>query len=378
MTEVRPGVWRLRAYAGRKANGQPIQITKTIRSTEERPGSGKRAAQRELAALVAKASSSTGTGATTMNELLDQWLDHLETLGRSPTTLREYQGIARRVVRPEFGDLKVRSLTARRLDTLYAKLTANGNKATTVRRVHALIGAALHQAEKWDMVDFNVARKASPPPVRTEPVRAPSPDDVRALVATAEELDPTLANLLLLGALTGARRGELCALRWEDLDISSRTLRIARSVYESAGGGWGEKDTKTHQGRTVSLDDLGLEILSRQRRVVDETARNLRLEVMANGFVFSRSPVGAEPIRPGIVSKFTRRVATVAGVDTHLHALRHFSATQAIAAGFDPTTVAGRLGHRDSAITLRVYSHALEQRDRDLASALGRTLALPG
>jgi integrase len=71
-------------------------------------------------------------------------------------------------------------------------------------------------------------------------------------------------------------------------------------------------------------------------------------------------------------------VATKAGVDTHLHALRHFSATQAIAAGFDPATVAGRLGHRDSSITLRVYSHVLEGRDRDLAEALGKTLALPG
>jgi len=377
MKEVRPGVWRLRVYVGRKENGQPIQVTKTVRGTEERAGSGKRMAQRELAAMVAKASSSTTTRATTVTELLDQWLAHLETLGRSPTTLREYRAIARRVVRPELGTVKVRALTARQLDTLYAKLTAKGNKATTVRRVHALIGAALHQAEKWDMVEFNVARKATPPPVRSEPVTAPSPDDVRAIVAAAEELDPGLANLLLLGALTGARRGELCALRWSDLDLEARTLRIARSIFESAGGGWGEKDTKTHQGRTVSLDDLGLEILARHRRLVDDTARQLDLEVLADGFVFSRSPVGAEPVRPGIVSKFTRKVATEAGVDTHLHALRHFSATQAIAAGFDPTTVASRLGHRDSAITLRVYSHALEQRDRDLASALGKTLSLP-
>ena len=226
MAEVRPGVWRLRVYVGRKENGQPIQVTKTVRGPEERTGSGKRMAQRELAAMVAKASSSTTSRATTVNELLDQWLAHLETLGRSPTTLREYRAIARRVVRPELGTVKVRALTARQLDTLYAKLTAKGNKATTVRRVHALIGAALHQAEKWDMVEFNVARKATPPPVRTEPVKAPSPDDVRAIVAAADELDPGLANLLLLGALTGARRGELCALRWNDLAFHARLLAV--------------------------------------------------------------------------------------------------------------------------------------------------------
>jgi integrase len=77
------------------------------------------------------------------------------------------------------------------------------------------------------------------------------------------------------------------------------------------------------------------------------------------------------------VTRFAKRAAAKAGVETHLHALRHFSATQAIAAGFDPVTVGGRLGHADTSMTLRVYSHALEQRDRDLADALGQTLSLP-
>ena len=197
-------------------------------------------------------------------------------------------------------------------------------------------------------------------------------------MAKAEELEPGLAALLLLGALTGARRGELCALRWTDLDVAGRTLTIARSVYETEGGGWAEKGTKTHQERTIGLDDLALGVLAKHRAQVDELADRLKLEVRPDGFMFSRSPVGAEPMQPDFVFKFAKKVATKAGVDTHLHALRHFSATQAIAAGFDPTTVAGRLGHRDSSITLRVYSHVLEGRDRDLAEALGKTLALPG
>jgi integrase len=94
--------------------------------------------------------------------------------------------------------------------------------------------------------------------------------------------------------------------------------------------------------------------------------------------VFSRSPAGSEPIRPDLLTKFTKRVAEKAKVDTHLHALRHFSATQAIGAGYDPVTVGGRLGHADPSITLRVYSHVLEQRDRELALSLGGMLKLPG
>ena len=377
MTEVRPGVWHLRVYAGRRDNGSPIQIRKTVEAKDPRPGAGRRLAERELAAMVAKVSSgNVSTGSETVEELLNAWLDHIGP-NRSPTTIRKYRDLADRIVIPELGKVRLKALTARQLDRLYGKLTAKGNKATSVRRVHALIAAALHQAERWDMVDHSVARKASPPPIRPQPVKAPTPEEVRAIVAKAEELEPALAALLLLGALTGARRGELCALRWTDLDVAGdpdhRPLRLRDRGRWLGGKGDQDPPGADHRSRRP-----GPGVLAKHRAQVDELAGGLKLEVRPDGFMFSRSPVGAEPMQPDFVSKFAKKVATKAGVDTHLHALRHFSATQAIAAGFDPTTVAGRLGHRDSSITLRVYSHVLEGRDRDLAEALGKTLALPG
>ena len=376
-TETSPGVWRLRVYAGRRASGSPIQLTKTVRGPDSKPGSGTRLADRELANMIAGVSKgNTATGTETFGGLLASWLDHIEA-DRSPTTMRKYRDIADRVVVPELGRIKLKALTARNLDTLYAKLTAKGNKATTVRRVHALVGAALHQAEKWDLIERNVARRASPPAVHAAQIEAPSPKEVQAILTAAEKVEPALAALLLLAALTGARRGELCALRWTDLNVTAGTLTIARSVYETAGGGWNEKGTKTHAARTIGLDDLSLEALRRHRESVDVLAHQLSLDVPPDAFMFSRSPVGLEPIRPDVLTKFTIRMARAAKVDTHLHALRHFSASQAIAAGFDPVTVGGRLGHADPSITLRVYSHVLEQRDRELATALGKTLALP-
>ena len=379
-TEVAPGVWRLRVYVGRNAKGFPVQRSKTIRvgGKNPKPNAGVRVADRELANMIAEANrGNTATGAETVGYLLDQFMKHAASIGRSPTTLREYDRIADTVLRPELGKIKLAKLTARDLDRLYAKLTARGLKPTTVRRVHALIGAALHQAERWDLVDRNVAHRATPPPVHAAEVVAPSPDEVQRIIEVAEAIEPTLASLLLLAALTGARRGELCALRWSDVDWQAGTLHVARSVYETAGGGWAEKGTKTHQGRRIGLDELGVAILRRHRASVDELAVELDVTVAPDAFIFSRSPAGAEPIRPDVLSKFTRRVADKAGVDTHLHALRHFSATQGIAAGYDAVTVGARLGHADPSITLRVYSHAVEQRDRELAASLGRTLALP-
>jgi integrase len=320
---------------------------------------------------------SSATGTETVGQLLDRFLEHAESLGRSPTTLREHRRTIETTLRPELGRIKLTKLTAADLDRMYAKLTARGLKATSVRRIHAVIGAALHQAERWDLVDRNVAHRATPPPVHAAEVVAPRPDEVQRIIEVAEATEPALAGLLLLAALTGARRGELCALRWSDVDWQARTLSISKSIYESAGGGWGEKDTKTHQARKIGLDEIGLEILRRHRASVDKLATELGVTVASDAFMFSRSPAGFEPIRPDVLSKFTKHVADKAGVSTHLHALRHFSATQAIAAGFDAVTVGARLGHADPSITLRVYSHSLEQRDRELAASLGRTLALP-
>ena len=83
------------------------------------------------------------------------------------------------------------------------------------------------------------------------------------------------------------------------------------------------------------------------------------------------------PISPDTVSHYVRKIATKAGVDTHLHGLRHFAATQMIGGGHDVRTVAGRLGHRDASTTLKVYSHFLPERDRDAADYLGKALT-PG
>jgi integrase len=100
-------------------------------------------------------------------------------------------------------------------------------------------------------------------------------------------------------------------------------------------------------------------------------------ELAPGAFVFSPFVEAATPFRPDNVTSFFIRVRNEVGApQVRLHDLRHFTATQLIGAGVDVRTVAGRLGHSDPSVTLRVYSHALEERDRAAAAVMGNLLGV--
>jgi integrase len=101
------------------------------------------------------------------------------------------------------------------------------------------------------------------------------------------------------------------------------------------------------------------------------------VQLSADPFLLSRSADGSEPCLPDGLTHQYQRLANGLGLATHFHELRHFAATTAIAGGADVRTVAGRLGQAHPSVTLRVYAHALEARDRDLAGMLGRAVLGP-
>ena len=180
-----------------------------------------------------------------------------------------------------------------------------------------------------------------------------------------------MAAFIALAAITGARRGELCGLRWGDVDEGLGTLAIVRS-YAVVDGQHIIKPTKTHGIRRIALGAFGLEVLRRQRLRLEERAAEIGLEVSYDMPVFTYDLV--DPISPDTASHYVRAIADTAGVDTHLHALRHFAASAMIGDGQDVRTVAGRLGHADASTTLEVYAHMLPQRDLEAAAMLGDAL----
>ncbi len=366
--EIKKGVWELRVSTGKDAvTGKYGQVSKRFHGSA-------RDADTALRDLIEKQAPRTDGVGATFGQLLDQWLEECERLDLSPTTLRSYRAEVKKTIRPRLGKVPISRLSAKHLDDLYGSMKDAGSSPKTIRNHHAAISAALHQAVRWGWVRTNVAEMAKPPRVSQRRIHAPSVDVVRQVIEAAEERDPRLSPLLMLAALTGMRRGELCALRWSDVDLSMGTIDVERSLVVVPGG-LAEKGTKTDRSRHVALDEVGVAVLIAHRERVTAWAEQAGVGVRPDAFVFSPFLEAATPFRPDNVTSFFIRVRDSVGAPTvRLHDLRHFTATQLIGAGVDVRTVAGRLGHSDPSLTLRVYSHLIEERDRAAAAIMGQVL----
>jgi integrase len=362
-------VWELRGDLGvDPITGKRKQFSETFHGPA-------RAADQRLRDLIDQQAPSRSDGVgVTVGQLLDQWLEECDRMDLSPSTLRTYRSQIEHTIRPCLGKVTLTRLTAKNLDSLYGAMKDAGKSPKTIRNHHAIISAALHQAVRWGWVRSNVAEMAKPPRVSQKRVEAPSLDVVRDVIEAAERRDPRLAPLLMLAALTGMRRGELCALRWSDVDLDAGMLTVNHSVVV-APKGLVEKSTKSNRERVVALDAVALALLEQHRSRAAQWVRQAGGELSARAFVFSPYVEGTKPFRPDNVTSFFIRVRNEVGAPTvRLHDLRHFTATQLIGAGVDVRTVAGRLGHSDPSVTLRVYSHALQEREKAAADIMGSIL----
>jgi integrase len=192
------------------------------------------------------------------------------------------------------------------------------------------------------------------------------------LIDLAAERDAALAAFLFLAAVTGARRSELVALRWAEVDLKRGVVEIRRGVVLGRDGIVG-KGTKTHAVRRVALDPAAVRHLLAHRERSERVATMCGTILDGSAFVFSHEPDGSRPWRPDVVTHAFGRLRDRAGLpNVRLHDLRHFVATRLLASGVDVRTVAGRLGHRNTATMLSLYSHFLEEADREAAVLMGR------
>ncbi len=292
--EKRPGYCEVRVYAGQDPlTGKQRHVSRAVRGTLKE-------AKALRAELLVEVETNGVAASSTVAELFDAVIQHLESIGREATTIVGYRQIAKDAG-AQFGSTSLRELRASNLDGYYGHMLKTGRSPATVKRHQAFIRRSLEQAYKWGWVQEKARR-------------------------------PELRVAMRLLASTGGRRGEVCGLQWKDFDPESGVRRIRRAV-KHANGKIIIGDVKTHQERSLQLDDGTMAMLVAHKKSMTKRARAAGKRLSPDAFILSEILNGSEPWQPNKLTQAFGRLRKRTGFTGRLQDLRHWHASRLLNAG---------------------------------------------
>ena len=264
-----------------------------------------------------------------LNEWLDRWLCYQKDVVR-PQTLNKYIFYADAYVRPYLGDKKISAILTMAVEQHI--IVKNPTDGTTI--------PALNSTER----------------------KVYNEEQLKKFLKIIED-EPWWRDFFYLECMTGLRKGEICGLRWEDLNEAEGKLSVARQVIPVRGG-ITVSDPKTDTGiRTIVLPKSVARMLKERKKAI------------GSEWIFPSLRDAEKPINPNTAYGTFKRITKKAGLpDIPFHGLRHTYATHSIAVGVDEKTLAKELGHTKPGFTLDCYAHVTEEMQKRASEVTGNAL----
>ena len=272
----------------------------------------------------------------------------------------------------------IRKITAEVTENVKAGGKLGGN---TQLHYHRFLSSVFEKAVKWQLIDENPCRRTEAPKAAEIEVEALQEEDVAKLLEALQDAPAQYSVITQLALLTGARRGEICALRWSDIDLDAGVISINRTVQNIAGRGTVFTAPKTKRSRRcIKIGPECVQLLREYRqhqkaerfKVGSEWMRRVEIEngkTVDNDLLFTRW--NGQPLDPNAVTSwFPGFLAAHDLPAVHFHSLRHTNASLLIAAHVPVTTVSGRLGHAKTSTTTDIYAGFIRSSDAAAADAL--------
>ena len=276
----------------------------------------------------------------------------------SENSRSNYQSYLDKKIYPALGDLKLPEITPAQITALLLGIQAEGKAHSTVIKDYTILHSFFKMAYLGDMIDRNPMDKVERPKPRkseatAEGPQAYTPAEVQRLFQALEAEPLKWRAMVHLLIDTGIRRGECCALRWQDVDFANGSITVSGNLCYTAAKGVYLDTPKNGRTRTVYA---GVATLALLRQLRGQQARKA-----ISAYIFTQE-TGPEPMHPQSPTRYLKKLSERCGVpDLHPHKLRHTFASIAITNGADVASVSEALGHSDKAVTLRMYTHASEE-----------------
>lgn len=315
----------------------------------------------------------------TFGAWLDYWYQNHCKPGLRITTQKNYEnGIYRHLI-PALGQIPLDKLTTGNLQQYYtglkehgrllrAELYGEGLSDRTVRGIHAICRAALERAEGEGLISGNPALGCKLPPKKGREQNTLTQEEIQRFLIQAKE--EGCYELFLLALSTGMRRGEILALQWSGLNLSTGALRVERQVHRVRGELMVSSPKTKAGNRTVVLPAPVLHVLKTYRE-------------RTNSRWMFPSPVKEDsPMDPAAARKRLQTVLERAECSRiRFHDLRHTFATASPEHGMDVKTLSTIIGHVSSSTTLNIYTHVTDTMRQSAADkidqGIGRAVPRP-
>lgn len=338
----------------------------------------KREAQIESARLIAAIQGGTylEPSKTTLAQFLDRWLDHMRSQISFKSHAR-YSELARKNIVPLLGSVVLTKLRPAQISAAYSKALTEGRRnkvgglsPQTVTHMHRVLKQALGQAVRWELLTRNPSDAVDPPKTDRGMMQTYDLDQTAELI---EAFRPTRMLVpALLAVLCGMRRGEVAALRWKNVDLSTGQLSIVESA-EQVGSKVRYKTPKNGKGRTIAMSGHLVEELRAHR--LRQAEELLKAGVRLSDDTFVVAQADGSPLQPDTLTQdWVRKIADTSLPRIRFHDLRHAHATHLLASGIHPKVASERLGHSKVGITLDLYSHVLPGMQEDAAERVDAAL----
>ena len=380
--------YRIKVSCGYDTSGK--QITKTM-TWKPAPGMSAKQTEKELnrVAVEFERRVQDGDCADGNNIRLADFCDRYMSLSGdslSPATAVFYGNVIDKIIKPSLGHMKLNAIKPLHIQQFIKMLEEEGMRRdgrgtklspSTVTRYFTVLKSIMASAYKLELIDRN--------PTDTARLNMPVIDEPEVEIFTKEEAahmlscldsEPLMFQVLVNMALvTGCRRGELVALKWDSIDFTDSTVTVKRSNYKLTGKEISSKAPKTRRStRKIAVPEYLIGMLKSLRSEQEKDRRRLGDKWVGTGWIFTQW--NGKPMNPQTPTKqFSKFLEKNNIPHRKFHALRHTSATLLLSSGTNIKNVASRLGHTQLSTTNR-YVHAVQDADRAAAEAF-EALILP-
>lgn len=354
------GRWEGRVVVGYDDKGLPV--TKNILAKTKSDCIAKLKALRDSIQAPAPEQPKPGI---LLGDWLDLWYQTYKKSNLRPNTQMSYERRIYQHIIPALGNIQMDKLTTNDIQQFYAKLKQGGRllrtelygeglSDQTVRGIHTTLHAALDKAVAEKLLFRNPADGCRLPSAKAREMQVLTPEEIQRLLIQAKE--DCCYELLLLELSTGLRRGEICALQWDDLNLRTGELRVQRQVHRIKSKLVASPPKTKAGNRSVILPVPVLGVLKAYK------------ETMNSRWMFP-SPVSEDsPRDPAAVRKRLQTILERAGCKKiRFHDLRHTFSTAALEHGMDIKTLSTIIGHVSSSTTLNIYAHVTDEMRRTAA-----------